>query len=172
VEVTVEIAVEAGAWPPDQEVRRICEDAIRSAVSVLGKNAWLAGASSRVAGKGAGGPLAAAEVSVVLTDDASIRRLNREFRGIDKPTNVLSFPQAPGPLLGDIVLAAETVAREAALAKKPLEAHITHLVMHGFFHLLGLDHDTEAEAEAMEALERAALQRMGIADPYRAPQEP
>jgi probable rRNA maturation factor len=110
------------------------------------------------------------ELSVLFTDDAPVQRLNAQFRGKDRPTNVLSFPQANGPLLGDIVLAWETVRDEAALAEKPLEAHMAHLIVHGFLHLLGYDHETDGEAEEMEALERAALRRMGIADPYAAAQ--
>lgn len=113
------------------------------------------------------------ELSVVFTDDAAVRELNAGWRGKDKPTNVLSFPafstspDAPlPPMLGDIVLAAETVAREAALEGKPLANHITHLVVHGLLHLLGYDHETDAEAEEMEALERAALARLAIPDPY------
>lgn len=113
------------------------------------------------------------ELSVVFTDDEGIRQLNAGWRGKDKPTNVLSFPAftlKPGdplpPMLGDIVLAAETVAREAELEKKPLEHHITHLVVHGLLHLLGHDHEAEDEAEIMEAAERRALARLAIPDPY------
>ena len=113
------------------------------------------------------------ELSVVFSDDAHIRTLNAGWRGKDKPTNVLSFPAFPvkpgeklPPMLGDIVLAAETVAREAALEGKPLDHHISHLVIHGVLHLLGHDHEDEAEAERMEALERAALARLAIPDPY------
>jgi probable rRNA maturation factor len=102
-----------------------------------------------------------------------MRRLNKTWRGKDKPTNVLSFPQAGGAfpqkrglLLGDVILAAETVAREAALAEKPLEDHMAHLIIHGFLHLLGYDHQVEADAEKMEQLERVALKRLGISDPY------
>ena len=108
------------------------------------------------------------ELSILFTDDAHIRRLNAAYRGKDKPTNVLSFPQAGGPLLGDVILASETVAKEAVLAQKPLKDHIAHLVVHGFLHLLGYDHEADEEAEAMEALERAALKRLGIEDPYAA----
>jgi probable rRNA maturation factor len=100
-----------------------------------------------------------------------VRRLNAQYRGRDKPTNVLSFPQPAGPLLGDVVLAAETVRAEAALAGKPLEAHMAHLIIHGFLHLIGYDHKGEEEAEAMEAVERAALERIGISDPYAAASE-
>ena len=112
------------------------------------------------------------EVSCLFCDDAAIRGLNAQWRGIDKPTNVLSFPgggpEAPGAaaLLGDIVLAYETVAREAAAEDRPIAAHVTHLVIHGFLHLVGFDHETVAEAEAMEALESRTVVRLGYADPY------
>jgi len=115
----------------------------------------------------------AGDVSVVLTDDASIRKLNREWRGFDKPTNVLSFPaakpglQGPPPLLGDVIVAYETMAREAAEEAKPFLHHLAHLVVHGYLHLLGYDHQTDSEAGAMEALECDILRRLRIADPYR-----
>ena len=115
---------------------------------------------------------AAGEVSVLLTDDASVRDLNRAWRGLDKPTNVLSFPAAKpvntpgGMLLGDIAVAYETLAREAAADAKPFGHHLAHLVVHGFLHLLGYDHQTDSQADAMEGLERAALARLDIADPY------
>jgi probable rRNA maturation factor len=118
-------------------------------------------------------PLPGAELSVLLTGETAVRALNRQWRGLDKPTNVLSFPAGPSdrisqsPVLGDIVLAYETVAREAEAEGKPLDHHLAHLVIHGVYHLLGDDHETEAEAERMEARETAALARMGIPDPYR-----
>jgi probable rRNA maturation factor len=111
------------------------------------------------------------EVSVVLTSDRAIRTLNRRWRGRDRPTNVLSFP-APaaargGPRhLGDIVLAYETVAREARAEGKPLDHHIAHLALHGFLHLLGYDHESNGQAEAMERRERRILARLGVPDPY------
>jgi probable rRNA maturation factor len=113
----------------------------------------------------------AAELSIVLTDDAEQRELNAQWRGIDKPTNVLSFPQIDprGPvrgLLGDIVLARETVEREAAEQGVSLADHFTHLVVHGFLHILGYDHLVEDEALAMEGLETQILASLGIADPY------
>jgi probable rRNA maturation factor len=113
---------------------------------------------------------AAGEVSVLLTDDASVRDLNRVWRGLDKPTNALSFPaaQAGGALLGDIAIAYETLAGEAAADTKPFLHHLAHLAVHGFLHLLGYDHQTDSQADAMEGLERAALARLDIADPYRA----
>lgn len=113
------------------------------------------------------------EVSVVLTDDAAIRTLNRIWRNIDKATNVLSFPAAKPPggaplLLGDIVIAYETLARETGEEGKPLLHHLAHLAVHGFLHLMGYDHETDSQADAMERLERDILASMNIADPYRA----
>ncbi len=111
------------------------------------------------------------EISIVLADDAFVRELNRTWRNIDAPTNVLSFPadddDGQGPcLLGDVVLAYETIAREADAAGKPMLDHVTHLIIHGTLHLLGFDHEDEQEATEMEALETAILARLGIADPY------
>jgi probable rRNA maturation factor len=115
-----------------------------------------------------------AELAIVLTDDSRIRALNRVWRGVDKPTNVLSFPAkemrgdgAPA-LLGDIVIAYETVAKEAAAQGKPLLHHLAHLAVHGFLHLRGYDHVAEREADAMERLERAILARLDMPDPYTA----
>jgi len=112
-----------------------------------------------------------AELSIVLTDDAEQRQLNREWRGIDKPTNVLSFPQIEpfGPvsgILGDIVLACETLEREAAELQKPFADHFTHLVVHGFLHILGYDHLNDGDALQMEGLETQILATLGIPDPY------
>jgi probable rRNA maturation factor len=116
---------------------------------------------------------AAGEMSVALTDDAAVRVLNRDWRGLDKPTNVLSFPASPPRtkgipvLLGDVIVAYETLAREAAEEEKPVLHHLAHLVVHGYLHLLGYDHQTDSEAEAMETIEREILARLNIADPYR-----
>jgi probable rRNA maturation factor len=112
-----------------------------------------------------------AEVSVLLCDDAAIRTLNRDWRGLDKATNVLSFP-GPGPLarrrlLGDIAVAWETTAREAESEGKTSADHLAHLVVHGFLHLVGYDHETDADADEMEPLETEILAALGIADPYR-----
>jgi probable rRNA maturation factor len=119
------------------------------------------------------------EVSVLLADDATVRKLNADYRGRDRATDVLSFPTfdhvleetpghwAPGPLpLGDIVLALETVQAEAAAAGTPFPDHVSHLVVHGCLHLLGYDHQTTEDAARMEPLERGILARLGIADPY------
>ncbi|CAN7580689.1 rRNA maturation RNase YbeY [Bosea sp. LjRoot90] len=117
-------------------------------------------------------PLPEAELSLLLTDDKRIRIVNRDWRGFDKATNVLSFPAAPpekiaaSPVIGDIVLAFETVAREAEAEEKSFGDHLSHLVIHGLLHLVGEDHETEDQAERMEALETSALARLGIADPY------
>ncbi len=114
------------------------------------------------------------EVAVVLSDDATVRRLNRDYRRKDKPTNVLSFPlgdvkTAECRLLGDVILARETVLAEAAAQGKRAGDHLSHLVVHGVLHLLGFDHEKDAEARRMEALERRILAGLGIADPYRRP---
>jgi probable rRNA maturation factor len=113
----------------------------------------------------------AAEISIVLTNDAEQRDLNRDWRGKDAPTNVLSFPQiepfAPVfGILGDIILARETVAREADEQGTPFDHHFTHLVVHGFLHILGYDHIEDDEALQMESLETQILAELGIGDPY------
>ena len=105
------------------------------------------------------------ELSIALVDDADIQALNRDYRHKDKATNVLSFPQE-GPLLGDIVLALETVQREAAEKSISLEHHVSHLIIHGFLHLQGYDHETDETAREMEALEIAALAALNIDNPY------
>ena len=119
------------------------------------------------------------EISVRLTDDAEVHTLNRDFRGKDKPTNVLSFPQVQDDLLeglansddgeillGDIVLARETCAREAEEKGISIVDHATHLIVHGTLHLVGYDHMDDASAGAMEALEVKALASLGLANPY------
>ncbi len=110
-------------------------------------------------------------VTILLADDATLKRLNREFRGKDKPTNVLSFPAQANPEghLGDIAIAFGVTAGEAEAAGKSLADHAAHLAVHGVLHLVGYDHETTAEAEAMEPLEMAILAQLGIADPYAAP---
>ena len=113
------------------------------------------------------------ELSLVFTNDAEIREINAEWRDKDKPTNVLSFPaypiqpgDEPGPMLGDIVIARETVEREAVELEKTFDDHLTHLLVHGFLHLFGYDHMDEEEAEEMEGLETRILARLGLSDPY------
>jgi probable rRNA maturation factor len=141
-------------------------------------NDWFAGcpdAAALAAGaaRAALANAAAGIVGIVLTDDAEQRRLNRTWRGKDAPTNVLAFPvgdssPAGAPvLLGDVVLAFETVSREAAEQRKPLADHLRHLVVHGVLHLVGFDHETEAEAAIMETRETEILRALGVPDPYR-----
>jgi probable rRNA maturation factor len=150
--LAIEISRNDGAWPENLEP--VAERAVLEALRQSG---------ARVAG--------AAELSIVLTDDTEQRELNRQWRGVDKPTNVLSFPQiAPGDplrgLLGDVVLARETLEREAAEEGVSFTDHFTHLVVHGFLHILGYDHLVEDEALVMEGLETQILASLGIADPY------
>jgi probable rRNA maturation factor len=120
-----------------------------------------------------------AELAIVLGDDSGIQALNRDWRGKNAPTNVLSFPAArpgarPGktrpasPYLGDIVIAYQTVAREAAAEGKPFNHHLAHLAVHGFLHLLGYGHENDRDAQTMERLERTILKRLAIPDPYAA----
>jgi probable rRNA maturation factor len=115
----------------------------------------------------------AGEIVIVLTDDARMRRLNRKWRGQDRPTNVLSFPvntrhagNGKRCLLGDIVIAYETTTREARAEEKAFDHHMAHLAVHGFLHLMGYDHETDEEALVMERLETSILARLNIPDPY------
>jgi probable rRNA maturation factor len=149
---SVEIEIVSPLWIAEPGAERCVRDA-------------LAAAATRVPTDG--------EVSVLFADDATVRTLNRDWRGLDKPTNVLSFPSGPQPagmprLLGDIALAYETLLREAGEEGKPVLHHLAHLAVHGFLHLMGYDHETDCEAEAMEALERDILSALRIPDPYRA----
>jgi probable rRNA maturation factor len=159
--VDLEIAIEA-PWPAPVDWEVLAERTAEAAGSVVA-----ALANPRLS------------ASLVFTDDAEVRALNREWRGKDKPTNVLSFPmleqadllvlpaEGPPELLGDIALALETCTREAADKSVDLDAHAAHLIVHGLLHLAGYDHETcDADAAAMEALEIKALALLGIADPY------
>jgi probable rRNA maturation factor len=149
----LDIIIEAPAWS-DQ---RGAEATVRRAI---------AAACSQVK--------AAGEICVVLTDDAAIRELNRTWRHIDRPTNVLSFPSTTPPgnaasaMLGDIVIAYETLAGEALAEGKPFLHHLAHLTVHGFLHLLGYDHEDDGQAEEMERLEREILATLGVKNPYLA----
>src|SRR5262245_14395943 len=153
--ISVTVLNEGGGW----SAIPACEDAIAEAAAALARHPGCREACGT-------------EVCVVLADDALLRSLNRSYRGKDAPTNVLSFPiQGPpggGELrhLGDVVLAAETIGKEAAEQGVAPVHHLQHLVVHGLLHLLGFDHDTTARAEAMERLEAQILATLGIADPY------
>ena len=141
------------------------------AVATVARRAALAALKRQASG------LRAAELSLVLAGDRRLRSLNHVWRGIDKPTNVLAFPAddavsdgaAGGPprQLGDVILAYETVIQEAQAQGKPVDAHLSHLVVHGVLHLLGFDHQSAAEAVDMEAAETAILAGLGLPDPYR-----
>ncbi|QPC88585.1 rRNA maturation RNase YbeY [Mesorhizobium sp. NBSH29] len=153
--VSIDVLVETGDWPPEPALIAIADAAVNAAFAELG----LTGSAT--------------ELSLVFTDDSHIQALNGEWRGKDKATNVLSFPAfqlrkggALPPMLGDVILAFETVFREATLEHKAFDHHLSHLLVHGVLHLLGYDHETEDEAEEMEGLERAILARLAICDPY------
>lgn len=141
----IDIAVQSKAWG---EHDALIEQAIKAGVSVM--------TAPRLA-----------ELSIVLSDNAQVKILNRDYRGKNKPTNVLSFPiSPPAPMLGDIVLAYETVETEAEEKGISFEAHMSHLLIHGFLHLQGYDHENERDAAQMEALEIKALSTLNIANPY------
>ncbi len=144
----IDIAVQSPLW----DAEPLAEETVRRAISMA-----------------AGLTRATGEVSVLLTDDAAMRDLNREWREIDKPTNVLSFPAAESshPLIGDIAIGYEMVRNESTAENAPFLHRLAHLTVHGFLHLLGYDHQNDSQAEAMEGLERDILAQIGIADPYR-----
>jgi probable rRNA maturation factor len=186
MKVSLDISVPSSLWRGLPRARPIARETIAAAALEMG------------------GIARKATVSLCLADDAALRAFNVRWRGIDKPTNVLSFPapvdavhspsidgrpsgcpldrvdraqrarlqpavaqeSAPTTSLGDIALAYETLAREAENLGVPLADHYRHLIAHGFLHLIGYDHQTDAEAERMEALETKILARLGAADPY------
>jgi probable rRNA maturation factor len=154
----VDVATESDLWAAVPEAEAVVRRAIAAAADVVRAL-----------------PAASGEVSVVLADDAALHALNRQWRQIDKPTNVLSFP-ATTPrssngmprLLGDIAIAHETTVREAAAEHKPVIHHLAHLAVHGFLHLVGYDHESEEAADEMERLEAKILARLDIPNPYGA----
>lgn len=158
--VSIDISIEAGQWPSEPGLTTSSERAIAAAERYV------------VAQCGQGMP-EFCELSLLFTNDAAMRAVNRQWRGKDSPTNVLSFPaaalrpgQTPGPMLGDIVLSYETVAREAEASSISLSDHLAHLLVHGYLHLLGYDHVDPFDAETMESLEVRILATLGISDPY------
>jgi probable rRNA maturation factor len=153
--ITLDVVVEAGDWAATGDIAALAQRAAEAAVAA--------------APEAPEGPLAA---TLLLSDDDAIRVLNRDWRGLDKATNVLSFPSVSPALpgeprhLGDNALAYETLVREADEEAKTVSDHAAHLVIHGVMHLLGQDHMDDEEADAMESHEIAALASLGIADPY------
>ncbi|MBI5129899.1 MAG: rRNA maturation RNase YbeY [Rhodopseudomonas palustris] len=152
-----EIVIAADCWQSEVSAEATVLRAIEAAATMIGAET--------------GG----AELAVMLTDDDGIRELNASYRGFDKPTNVLSFPASQPDyqdvdgapkMLGDIAIAYQTVRREADDEGKPFDHHLSHLAVHGFLHLVGYDHETDAEAETMEGAERRILAGLGIPDPY------
>jgi probable rRNA maturation factor len=152
-----EVLVVADCWQAEPDAEAVIHRAINAAAEI------------------ADADVGEAEIAVMLTDDAGIRTLNNNWRGIDKPTNVLSFPAlqptAGAPtdaprMLGDIAIAYETTRKEADDEEKPFDHHLGHLAVHGFLHLIGYDHEKDDDAEAMEGLEREILAQLGIPDPY------
>ena len=164
---TIDIVLESPLWKAQRGVRTVLQRAIGEAAAMTAVSG----------GKAALAATSGGELAIVLTDDSAIRALNRDWRGKDQPTNVLSFP-APAPsgsrpgqpgavrLMGDIVIAYETVEREARAEQRPFAHHLAHLAVHGFLHLVGHDHAVETEADAMEALEIAVLARLDVPNPY------
>lgn len=151
--IDIEIIVSAERWQSLDNLEELTRACVEASLAESGKTL-----------------LPGCELGVTFCDDAQIRALNAEWRDKDKPTNVLSFP-TPGPLsarplLGDVVVAHETVAREAVEQEKTFREHSAHMVIHGFLHLIGYDHETAAEAEEMEGLERRIASRLGLRDPY------
>lgn len=153
--VHYDMAINAEGWQNEETLRRLVDSVLQATLQELGFNNI------------------DSELSLVFTNDADIREINAKWRHIDKPTNVLSFPafalqpgQEPGEVLGDIVIARETVEREAAEEDKSFDDHLSHLVVHGLLHLMGYDHQNDEEAEQMETLERKILASLGISDPY------
>ena len=153
-----EVLVVADCWQDEPDAEAVIQRAIAAAAETVDAD------------------VADAELAVMLTDNSGIRTLNSNWRGVDKPTNVLSFPalqpdggrredDAPR-MLGDIAIAYQTMRREADDEQKPFDHHLSHLAVHGFLHLIGYDHETDDDADAMETLEQEILAQLGIADPY------
>ena len=147
---SIDIQIQSPLWETEPAARQTVRDAVAAAAAALST------------GDG--------EVAILLTDDKAIRALNRQWRGIDRPTNVLSFPAAKAgaaTFLGDIVIAYETLARECADENGVFLHHLAHLAMHGFLHLIGYDHQNDSDADEMEGLESKIMMRMNLPDPWR-----
>ncbi len=148
------IVIEDEVWKTVRGLKSLTEKAVDAALTAAAKNK---------------------EISILFADNATLKNLNKDWRGKNKPTNVLSFPSSKelklprGQIkpLGDIALAFETVAKEAEASGKSLKDHTTHLIVHGVLHLLGYDHIDDADAAKMEAKEIRILKKLGLADPYQ-----
>jgi probable rRNA maturation factor len=168
MKVSLDISVSSPLWRGLPRARAIARETIAAAIAESGAALRM----DRPEGRASLQTPYGAEVSLYLADDAALRALNARWRGLDKPTNVLSFPSAPSEEtgetapLGDIALAYETLKREAEDLGVPLADHYRHLLAHGFLHLIGYDHETDVEAERMEALETRILAALGVSDPY------
>jgi probable rRNA maturation factor len=146
----IDVLVDCDRWEDTVKLKSIVRRAVKRAAAATGTTG--------------------VELAIVLTDDSAIRMLNRDWRGIDAATNVLSFPAKDthgDRHLGDIVLAFETIAREARGERKPFADHVAHLAVHGYLHLVGYDHEQDKDATAMENVEREILRQLAIPDPYR-----
>lgn len=157
----IQLSVEAESWPEEGSLEKKCEPVLAAA------SRWLVEKENQPM------PDEPVEVSLLFTDDETIRSINAEWRDKDKPTNVLSFPAfplepggMPGPMLGDIIFARETIEREAIDLEKTFDEHLSHLLVHGFLHLFGYDHIEEDDAVTMEGLETGILLSLGLSDPY------
>ena len=155
--IKLEVIVRSALWNKRRTARSIVKKAVLAAAKAAST--------------------APAELAIVLSNDSAIQALNRDWRGKNAPTNVLSFPAAPdvpgrgksrhpAPYIGDIVIAYQTTAREAVAEGKRFDHHLAHLAIHGFLHLLGYDHENDRDAEKMESLERRILGRLAVPDPY------
>ncbi len=153
---TIDLTLQAGNWVNRSANEKLVSTAVATAVKI---------ANLPIPDE--------AELSVVLSDNQHVRELNRQWRNIDKPTNVLSFPtteiqpgEVPDVLLGDIIIAHETVEQEVLQMGKPFNDHFVHLVVHGLLHIFGYDHNNDKNAEIMENIERQCLEALGLPDPY------
>ncbi|MCL6229959.1 rRNA maturation RNase YbeY [Bartonella bilalgolemii] len=153
--IAIDITIESAKWNDEEMLYNITDKALVTTLQHLSLNE------------------VTSELSLLFTDDTRIAQINAQWRHHNKPTNVLSFPafplkagQNPRLMLGDIVIAQETVMREAEEERKSFQDHLTHIIIHGILHLLGYDHETNNEANQMEKLEKEILQKLSIKDPY------
>jgi len=153
--VTADIQIDSPLWAAQPQAEATVRTAIAAAAAALSTSAG--------------------EVSILLTDDSAVRALNRDWRGLDKPTNVLSFPAPKSPViggvpsLGDIAIAYETLLRECQDEDRLFLHHLTHLTVHGFLHLIGYDHQTDTQADEMEGIESKIMIAMNLPDPWLTP---